>query len=490
MRYFFLIAISCYVHCLFAQNNFCGTTAKDQSILIAKQNILASNEFQKKNAIMYIPLMVHNVSNDNSQGFFAPWNLFETLCTLNEDFEPSGIQFFLERDFNYIRNSNWNDHARYDEGEEMMNKSNVSNMANCYLVANPAGNCGYYTYSGDGVALNKSCLGKKSHTWAHEMGHYFSLPHTFYGWEGIQYSNSQKTEDYQSRVFTNIENVSRDLCKNQADRFCDTDPDYISSRWTCGSDGFSNSKLKDTKDSIFRVDGSLFMSYSNDECMNRFSNEQMAAMHRNIQVSRPYLKRPNVTPKLINSSSINLSFPVDSVQVPTSKILFSWEQVENARYYVIQISRTENFTIVIKNLLLSVPYVEIDSLIQGKNYWWRVRAYSEFDFCGTESPAGYFKTEAIVSSNNEQDIAANTSLLFPNPVSSYGSIHITRSSDKEMISHLTLRDLNGKIYKPTAANFIGHNLKVDLDYLPDGLYILNIMSGHKLEVYKLMVKNK
>ncbi len=471
------------------QINFCGTSFEDQRTLLLNEKI-HGNKVLTENATTYIPLMVHNVSNDNSQGYYAPWSLFETLCTLNEDFKDSGIQFYLEKDFNYIRNSSWNDHDRFDAGEEMMIKNNVKDMANCYLVANPAGNCGYYTYSGDGVALNKSCLGKKSHTWAHEMGHYFSLPHTFYGWEGVQYSSGQKTEDYQSRVFTTIENVSRDNCKNQADRFCDTEPDYISSRWTCAPDGFSNSKLRDTKDSTFRVDGTLFMSYSNDGCMNRFSSEQMTSMNRNIQFSRPYLKRTNISPKLILEKEFELQFPVDSVMVPTSKILFSWEPIANAKYYAIQISRTENFTIVIKNLLLTNPYVEIDSLIQGKNYWWRVRAYSEFDFCGAESMVGFFKTEPVITSNEEFVKTSNTSYINPNPVSSFDYVHILNRNEMIIQREVNIRDITGKLFKPVSVQQIGNNLRIELSYLPDGLYFLTLTKGSIPDVYKMLVKNK
>lgn len=108
------------------------------------------------------------------------------------------------------------------------------------------------------------------------------------------------------------------------------------------------------------------MSYSNDDCMNRFSSDQMVAMEKNINGQRSYLKRTNVLPKFIEKTGIELHFPIDSQVVSTSKILISWEPKANAKYYIIQISRTENFTVVIKNLLLTNPYVEIDSLIQEK----------------------------------------------------------------------------------------------------------------------------
>lgn len=103
------------------------------------------------------------------------------------------------------------------------------------------------------------------------------------------------------------------------------------------------------------------------------------------------MKRTNVLPKFIEKTGIELHFPIDSQVVSTSKILISWEPKANAKYYIIQISRTENFTVVIKNLLLTNPYVEIDSLIQGKTIGGVLEPFSEFDFVEQNLLLGYLK---------------------------------------------------------------------------------------------------
>lgn len=91
----------------------------------------------------------------------------------------------FENEVNYIDNSKWDSHPRFEAGIEMMKINNIKNVINCYIVTDPAGNCGYFAYEGDAVALSKTCLGKSSHTWAHELGHYFSLPHTFLDGKGL-----------------------------------------------------------------------------------------------------------------------------------------------------------------------------------------------------------------------------------------------------------------------------------------------------------------
>ncbi|MBK9108020.1 MAG: T9SS type A sorting domain-containing protein [Saprospiraceae bacterium] len=458
---------------LFAQAEFCGTRIEDQQQALNSIDGLPY-VYRQDNAITYIPLMVHNVTNDNSNSFFAAWPLFETLCTLNSDFLPTGFQFYLERGFNYIRNSEWNNHEDFQKGEEMMVESNIPEMVNCYLVSDPAGNCGYFTYSGDGVALNKTCLGKYSHTWAHELGHFFSLPHTFYGWEGIRYSSSKKTSEYQGDVFRQIENVVRAQCKRQADYFCDTNPDYISYRWSCNQDGFSSLIMRDVNDSTFRADGSLFMSYSNDQCMNRFSTEQMDAMHKSLNGPRAELIRPDVVPSFITQSQLNLTFPSDSLTVVSKNLEVSWEAVENATYYVLQISRTSNFSVVVKNLLLTSNKVDIDSLTQGKNYWWRVRAFSDFDFCGIESSVGHFKTQADPVSTDQ--IFASELNLFPNPIrnSEKLQIEIPEHLDFNQIKEVKLISAKGGTLSDLHFSQLENRILVDLDNLSTGFYLINL----------------
>ncbi len=476
MKFVFAVICALTASIGVAQNNFCGTSRQDQLNCLASVQYV-SQTGRTELAIQYIPIKVHNVSNDNASSFFAAWPLFETLCTLNEDFKASGIQFYLDGDFNYIRNSSWNDHAEFWKGEEMMKASNFPEVVNCYLVSNPAGNCGYFTYTGDAVALNKSCLGRYSHTWAHELGHYFSLPHTFFGWEGINYSSSKSTASYQKDVFTRIENVPRLDCTTQADNFCDTYPDYISNRWSCNNEGKSPLILKDVNDSLFRADGTLFMSYAGDNCMNRFSNDQINAMMRSIEGPRKELKRLGLLPKFIEKAPIILNTPSAGDMTETRNVLFSWEPVTNAKYYVLQISRTSNFSVVIKNLLLTKPYELIDSLIQGKDYWWRVRAYSDFDFCGTESAVGVCKTKAVLTSDENLKIV-NGRNVQPNPAKLGSMILLEVPFQFDHVLSLDLIALNGKHIPVKDFEVRDQNVLLKIDEPNEGLFILQLNTNN------------
>jgi len=229
--------------------------------------------------ILYIPLQVHIVGTDEGTGYMSKTAVLRSFCTLNRDFVDSDIQFFLADDFNYIDNTEFYDHD-YNSGYQMMNQNNVNNVINCYIVDSPSGNCGYFAPGPDGIALAKGCTQPSDHTWAHEIGHFLSLPHTFRGWESVDELNFDIPAPNQVGN-AQVERANGSNCASAGDRFCDTPADYLNYRWSCNNDGFSNTVQIDPTGAVFNSDGGFYMSYSNSSCKDRFSEEQIGAMRAN-----------------------------------------------------------------------------------------------------------------------------------------------------------------------------------------------------------------
>jgi len=288
---------------------------------------------------IYVPLSVYVVSNDDGTGAISPASLLGSLCTLNDDFLDANIHFYLQDGIQYLSRSEMYSHQTTTDAALQMFDLNTPNTINCYIVGTAAGNCGYnLPYAG--VVLDINCTNPDDHTWAHEIGHNLRLPHPFLGWEGgighdgapVGSSNSTQTfaqpapeyVTYNYTLFKDslilgdtiiidtafVEKVDGSNCEYAADGFCDTAPDYLAYRWTCNpSSGMSIGNMLDPNGESFKSDGSLIMSYANDECASRFSEEQIEAMRANLLDEKSEYLTNQMPDEMIEDPSITFTSP-------------------------------------------------------------------------------------------------------------------------------------------------------------------------------------
>jgi hypothetical protein len=378
--------------------SFCGTTGVDPWLTeyFTNRDDFRTESFDP----IYVPLTIHLTGTDQGKGHFSIETLYESLCTLNSDFEDSNIQFYIQEPINYINRTVYHNHEHFSAGIQMMQLNNVPGTANCYFVANPAGNCGYYASQGNAIALSQGCSGPNSHTWAHELGHFFSLPHTFVGWEGIRWEHGKTALDYEGQVRRVIERVERDNCTFASDGFCDTPADYLSYRWNCTGNYESNEVMYDQVVTPFRSDGSLFMSYASDGCMSRFSYEQTEAMRANLNSKRNDLVRTSFPDPNIDDKVISFGYPSDSVSIPFDNALAFWPEVPEASHYIIEVSRLPNFGFIVARERIERNEYQFEGLKPGIRYYWRVKAVNANSFCGEFSPTMVFVAAQPTATND------------------------------------------------------------------------------------------
>lgn len=464
----------------------CGTSDEISPWLIEYQNNTAA--YKTLAGIIYVPLTVHLVGQDNETGYFSVQRTLDALCTLNNDFEPSEIQFFLANEFNYIPNSEWYDHEDYGPGYDMMNSSNFDNSLNAYIVANPAGNCGYYAPGGDAVALGRSCMGPNDHTWAHEMGHYLSLPHTFSGWEGYDHDyNEPAPTTLRGRQ---VEKVDRSNCRNAGDRFCDTPADYLNFRWSCDENGESR-LLIDPNNTEFRADGTLFMSYSNDACASRFSDEQIAAMRANLQSDRDDLPFLLEDPGFIDpNTTIVLSTPAENELVNPEEVTLSWEPVENATSYIVEGTIFNNtFSLIDFVRVVNTNSVVLENLKPGRTYYWRIRPYSAYSYCKFFSATGTFKTD--VNTSLKQIPGIKSLEIFPTLASAgQSTVQVKLISDARQKLITQLVDVSGKIHSTEviALNSGESKFEISIENLPAGFYFLRFQNENGVTNRRIVIQ--
>jgi hypothetical protein len=441
---------------------------------------------------LYVPMTVHIVGNNNGGGY-APLDIvLNSICEMNEAYAPAYIRFYLMPNdaVRYHNNSSWHVHD-WNGGYNMINSviPGIKDRLNAFVVSDPAGNCGYAWY--DAIVLKTGCSGVGNTTWAHEAGHHFSLPHTFVGWEGFTWNYAQPAPTkVNSR---DVEKTDGTNCYTGGDRFCDTEPDYLNDRWQCNGNQRSSTLQHDPNGVAFQSDGSLIMSYANDACASRFSDEQIAAVRANLHSEHiQYLQVTSPQPELDDNDQVVLASPVDSSEsVQYNHIELKWNKLPGARYYTVEISRSPSFA----PLYYSETLVDSNHILVNKpmpNNWtlfWRVRAYSDWDVCQPYDNAqiGSFRTQNLSATNDLERSTVIT--LTPNPVVSGIPALLRIDSEQTMDLAVTLCDAAGRVcYQQRYRVFAGDNqFEVPTTHLSAGMYSVMLQNEKGATVKRLAV---
>lgn len=489
----------------------CGTPSVKSDWLTAYQQRPVKAVDRTADTILYIPMVVHNGGSDEGEGHYAVTNVLDAFCTLNEDFKAANIQFYLAEDIRLLPDSKLNEHETTLAGGQLMLQYNVPNAVNSYILKDPAANCGY-SLPWASLAVNKSCAAESSHTWAHEVGHYFTLPHPFLGWEGgTSYDGSEEVNydepappqvlvdytEFKNQPFEDtliidtilVEKVDGSNCQIAADGFCDTSPDYLGARWQCNRN--KESDFQTDPDGVrFRSDATLIMSYSSDDCTDRFTPEQIAAMRAYLQEERTdLLVTPPPLPEPITDVP-QLLFPIAEETVPVNAIELAWDPVPNATRYVVQVTRVPSFPGVPGTFETDEPFLVIPDLNVGRRYRWRVRAYNFFDTC-TE----FSEKEAFTVGDATTAIPAIEGIssfqVFPSILNKGTAVQLSLQTQRPIAGILRLFHLSGiEVYTQSIKTQQGAPFfSIPTGEFPSGMYWVGLETEKGKHFEKIIIKS-
>ena len=459
----------------------CGTPDGKPEWLVKYQS--DPHQYPKSLNTIYVPVTIHIVGTDAGAGFFPVSSVLDAFCTLNKDFEAAGIQFYIEGDFNYIANTTYHDHT-FQQGAQMMQIYRVPNTINCYIVGSPAGNCGYSSYN-LGIALAKGCTAPNDHTWAHEIGLYLSLPHPFWGWEGFTHDYAQPAPVQIGNSV--VERMDSIFCDFAGDGFCDTPPDYLNFRWTCDGQQQSSILQHDPEGVPFRSDGTLFMSYANDQCMNRFSEEQIAAMRANLLTEKASYLYDQTPDEIISDPPLTIAPAQDELVDYFQAVTFEWEPVANATHYLLEISPFQNFPFVqFRYVVVGTSFVSTD-FSKNKTYYWRLRPFNSRSTCPNYSEVASFKTGVLSSAQAIEGVSGIG--IYPNPVNQQGKIWISLASNKALHLEGRLLSASGQVVRAFEWEVVpgAQVMSMDAEGLSSGMYLLQLNSAQGLISMKVAV---
>jgi hypothetical protein len=423
--------------------------------------------FQHRGSTYYVPVKIHLVGTDDGLGHFRKEQVFQLMCEVNEQFAPLNVRFYIYDDINYINNSNYNNHD-FSGGYNMMIEHNFPAVVNTYIVSNPAGACGYAYYpntgpNGGGIVLAQSCSGTGNSTYAHEFGHYFSLPHTFDEWD------------------FNPEYVNGSNCAFAGDYFCDTPADFIDYRWSCPYSG----NFTDPNGDVYNPDGTNFMSYSNEPCPSKFSNEQKSAMlfSLNYDYNGDLVNHPN--PSLLQINDVQeLVFPENNaVGLDPLQVILRWNSIEGAEQYHLIFHRRNAASVQRVDVFLTDTFYVLNNLLNEYNYEWRVKPFHSNALCSPYSQKFYFKT-GTVGVETLSDLTEKFE-VFPNPVAGGQPITI-RAHDILKATQVEVLNLNGKIFSSKIIPDAFTEANIELPFLSAGVYLIKITSGN-FPIYKKLI---
>jgi hypothetical protein len=461
----------------------CGT--RDGKVEWLKKYQQDPAAYPKMDDTLFVPLTIHLVGTNGGGGYFSLNNVLRSVCTLNEDFSESGIQFYIAGKIDSIANSTYNNH-NFETGSEMMSLYHVANTVNCYIPNSPGdGLCGYSDYN-LGITIAKGCLGPGDHTLAHEMGHYLSLPHPFWGWEGFSHDYSEPAPVQINDAI--VERVDGQYCDIAGDGFCDTPPDYINYRWPC--DGQNNSTLiqTDPTGATFQSDGTLIMSYSFDNCAGRFSEQQSAAMRANILTEKAGFLNNDTRLYPLSTEPLLVYSPEEgSLQEEYKNVTFAWGTILNADVYMLEISPFASLTPVQFRYTLADTTIVSNDFIKNKNYYWRVRAYNNWHTCLVTSEIFSFETGSLTA---VRDIASLTGLsIRPNPVSAGQNVSLSMTIGEPFDGVVEiLRPSGQKVFRENWQLAAGsHQREIPASGWAPGLYFLQLKSPQGVRTIKLVV---
>lgn len=485
---------------LYAQH--CGTTEASQYEMreqmfenrakreAALQNGIAN---PRGGATQYVPVQFHLVGKTDKTSVANESQVLSLMCNLNSNYEDQDIVFYIKHPHKYIYNtSTFNDpDAGNSTAQFHMLNSKVNNAINVFITGSAgAGSAGFYQPPFpqlDYLVIQKQSM--TDNTATHEFGHFFSLAHPFVGW-GQAGDSGWDPAVHGMQVGNNApdgspnEKMDMSNCAATADGICDTPPDYL----------FALSPIHDSdctwEGGALDPDGTLvvtkennFMNYFFTCGSYSFTDDQKTEIWSNLTESsqRAYI-RHNYVPGTEQVTEIpELIYPISGESTPGFNLIeFDWETVTGATHYILEIDFLPTYALSTRYTVSNGSSKEVEGIFEaGKTYYWRVRAYSEGNTCGsTISASGTFKAGDSVNTKDIEQV--NDWAIIPNPVSLSNQLTIQMETSEAFEAVISLYSMTGQQLKNVQNHLFtqgSNSYTLDINGLTPGIYVVAINSA-------------
>jgi hypothetical protein len=505
------------------QHQRCGLKEEDRQIIVEQllrnKAILASRGGAlATRAVIYVPVIFHLVAKTDGTGRMPEAKVMPQLCALNEYFRDQEIQFYLRPaeggnppGINYIDNDGLYSNPTSGAGYTISLQNKKSDAINIYVNNSAAGATAYYQntfnglrYSADWIVSKQSGISSDARVIAHEIGHFFALPHTHNGWDDTPLPFGTTPAPAVSPRGTPTENVTRDNCATAGDFFCDTPADYNGLNASVSGACAGNQNWYDPTGVQLKANNNV-MSYFYNCSTFVFSAQQKAVINVDLTTNpnRAYLRR-NVTPSLLAASAVpTLIAPLDlAVQPHYDYVQLSWNPVPNAEGYTIEISPFQTFDFGLISIFSPTSNFTVNNaliragqtlMVPNRNYYWRIRPFTAYTSvaagCTQYSANGSFRTGTTIGTQELEGV--KTFSVSPNPIERGQALNIEISMQSSLEATVRLTDIAGKTIRSEKRTFAAGTNRFDwrIEDLSAGMYILSVENAEGIASKKVVVTN-
>lgn len=441
----------------------CGTSEDDQRLmeprLLSNLEAVAAGAVRERGSVQYIPVYFHLAADAEGKGRIPEARVLDQLCALNDAFSALNFRFYLRPHpthgtlFNYnIRNDNVYDNQT---AWTVMQAQRHPNAINIFVVNQAVANnnqpgvtLAYYSPQRDWIVCRKDQINglKNNPTLPHEVGHFFSLQHTFFGWESRPFDStfsSWPQAPATSPGGSPTERMNKSNCSTAADKICDTPPDYNFGFGT--SECVYNGGAQDPLGVPVVPMANNMMGYFNRCTEYVFTPQQQNAMLADRASSaRNYLNN-TFTPAVegINTPSNLLVAPVGGVTVPFyDDVTVEWNAVEGATYYLVEFDIVTSFSSSFAQAFItSSPSLRVKTLLPNRLYHWRVRPFNEYFTCAAARQSN-FRTSGTSTVNELPQLRRWQ--LTPNPLVGAHPLQLVVESAAPFEGTIQIWDASGR----------------------------------------------
>ncbi len=464
----------------------CGT--KDLHQL--KSNMLQIREdmrgfVKSRNAITYVPVRFFLVANSNGINRASEKLGLQALCNLNDNYADQDIQFYL-KEFKYLNNDAVFTNPGGFSGYNAIDNQMIYNAINIFVV-NDAGDGAAAYYQGPSTGPNRAdwIVSGKAYVddirvLSHEVGHFFSLPHPFNGWE----SSGGWDPDVNGNPVgytapdgqTPNEFVDGTNCSTAGDAICDTPADYMFPSGDCTYTG----NAKDPHGELLSPLKENMMNYHFGCGSYSFTPDQKTNISNSLfHLSRNYV-RPSFTPNLDQiAGPPALISPAQNETVDTYNwVLLEWENI--ADHYLVEIA---NSTIGNLRYVVNENQLLLNDLEPNKGYIWKVLAFNDYSTCAGFSSHKIFKTGDIFSDTFEVPNLTRW-WIQPNPARGSDPVRVNVETPEAVEINLSLRTMTGQVISTIDRYQLPGGLSVveiPTAGLPAGMYLVTLQSKDGIE---------